>query len=77
MLRNISLGQMRTLQPVPWPRSSVTALVKAFTALREGLATSRSYQRLRSSGASHEVAIRDAFGVSSAHPKPVHFAGRM
>jgi len=66
MLRITSFGQMPALQPALWPGSSVTALATAFAAFREGLATSRRYHRLRSSGASHDATIRDAFGIGPA-----------
>lgn len=77
MLRTLSFRQTPTLPTTSWPRYSVTALATAFAALREGLATSRRYQRLRSNGIGHEAAIRDAVGIGSAGSPPIHFAGRM
>ena len=52
-------------------------------ALREGLASARRYEQLRSNGVSHECAIREALGVGPipsqvprARANPLHFAGR-
>jgi hypothetical protein len=77
MLRTTYLGQMSAPQPALWSRPSITALATAFAAVRDGLVTSRRYQRLRASGASHDAAIRDAFGIGPAASRPIHFAGRM
>ena len=77
MLRITSFSEAPTLEPTLWLRSFITALMTAFSALRESLAASRRYQRLRSSGASHDAAIRDALGAGLARPEPIHFAGRM
>ena len=76
MLRILPFGTP-ALPTASWPRSPVAALATAFVALQEGLATSRRYQRLRSSGASHDAGIRDAFGIGPAEARPIHFAGRM
>jgi hypothetical protein len=53
------------------------------SALREGLASARRYEQLRSNGVSHECAIREALGVGPvasqvprARANPLHFAGR-
>jgi hypothetical protein len=77
MLRIAPFGPTPVQQPGVSPRSFVTALTASFTALTEGLGASRRYRQLRSNGASHDPAIRDAFGVGSAHSQPIHFAGRM
>jgi len=77
MLRMVSFGQAPALQPALWSRFSVTALASAFAAVRESLATSRRYQRLRSNGIGHDAAIRDAFGIGPVGSRPIHFAGRM
>jgi hypothetical protein len=76
MLRIMAFGQMPTL-PALWTGRSVRMLATAFAALRESLATSRRYQRLRSHGIGHDAAIRDAFGIGAAGPRAIHFAGRI
>lgn len=78
MLRIAPFGPTPVQQPGVSPRPFVTALTASFfTALTEGLGASRRYRRLRSNGASHDPAIRDAFGIGSARSQPIHFAGRM
>jgi hypothetical protein len=76
MLRTMSFGQEPALQPALWLRS-VTTLAIALSALRESLTASRRYQRSRSSGVSHDAAIRDAFDIGATCSGPIHFAGRM
>ena len=76
MLRTMSLGQVSALQPAPWLRF-ITTLANALPSLRESLTASRRYQRLRSSGVSHDAAIRDAFDIGATRSGPIHFAGRM
>ena len=76
MLRSMSISRIPAFQPVLWPRRSITMLTAAFGSLHEGLAASRRYSRLRSIGASHDAALRDALDVGPAPSQPIHFAGR-
>lgn len=78
MLRNIPYGMAPNNAFSPtilsfW--SSIAAVGGAFAALREGLAASREYQQLRSSGVSHDIAIREALGIRSSSPAAMHGAG--
>jgi len=76
MLRSISFGQLPTQPPALWLRP-IAGLTAAFSALRESVTASRRYQRLRSSGVSHDAAIRDAFDVGVTRSGPIQFAGRV
>jgi hypothetical protein len=76
MLRSISLGCAPAPTPALWLRPAAT-LTAAFSALQEGLAASRRYQHLQSSGVSHDAAIRDALAIGAPHSRPIHFAGRI
>jgi hypothetical protein len=65
-------------------RSPIVAFGAAFAALREGLAASRQYQRLRSRGIQHDPAIREAFGIGLKGPHTgrhgvgaIRFAGKI
>jgi len=82
----------RTFQhATSWPEPSAIATSKPtraapgafYDALRESLAASRQYQQLRSSGISHDTAIREALGVGQSHSqasdkssKRLGFAGK-
>src|SRR5689334_5909000 len=75
MLRILSLG------PIPMANSSRTplsTLIAALTAVPEGVAASRDYQRSRSRGLSHDTAIRAALGIRSTRQHeaaPPHLPG--
>jgi hypothetical protein len=45
-------------------RLATTALGTFWDSLREGLAACRQYEHLRSSGVSHDTAIREALGFA-------------
>jgi hypothetical protein len=77
MLRTLPYSQLPTPRSALWPRFPATMLAMATAALRDSLAASRQYQRLRSRGVGHDAAIRDAFGVGPASSQAIHFAGRM
>jgi hypothetical protein len=62
-----------------WP--TVAALRKIYGAFGEALAACREYEQLRSSGLSHEAALRDSLGIgpgqrSCGATGPLYFAGR-
>jgi len=74
-----------------WPEPSAIATSRParaaprafYDALRESLAACRQYQQLRSSGISHDKAIREALGVGPSHSqasykssKRLGFAGK-
>ena len=77
MLRTLPYSQTPAPRSALWPRFPLKRLATAVAALRESLAASRQYQRLRSRGVGHDAAIRNAFGVGPAPSQAIHFAGRM
>ena len=79
MLQTLSLGQMPIARRGSAPPPSVVPLVAPFAAVLEGLVASRQYQHLRSRGRGHDVAIHEAFGISTAREQSVGsicFAGK-
>jgi hypothetical protein len=65
------------------PLPMIIALSATWSAFREGLAAHREYERLRSSGTSHDKALRGALGFGqrpSGHVRsgapPLYCAGR-
>lgn len=76
MLRTLPFTQMPSGSRY---HSRASALAIAFAALMEGLAASRQYQQLRTHGAGHDAAIREAFGLGPARQHGVGsicFAGK-
>jgi hypothetical protein len=73
----------RAVQPGSAPGALVSALRTMWEAWRDGLAAQRQYEQLRSRGAPHEEAIREALGVGCCRSqagretaKPLYFAGK-
>jgi hypothetical protein len=61
----------------------IAIALRAIAALREGLASARQYEQLRSNGVPHDRAVREALGVGPIPPqaprrsaKALYFAGK-
>ena len=71
----------RTAPPTTAPPIAIA--LRAIAALREGLASARQYEQLRSNGVPHDRAVREALGVGPIPPqaprrsaKALYFAGK-
>jgi hypothetical protein len=67
----------------PTTAPPIAIALRAIAALREGLASARQYEQLRSNGVPHDRAVREAFGVGPVPPqaprrsaKALYFAGK-
>jgi hypothetical protein len=71
-------------RPSPLTTAPAIAItLRAIAALREGLASARQYEQLRSNGVPHDRAVREALGVGPIPPqaprrsaKALYFAGK-